>query len=130
MEDAEEQDRYGFVNGVQVELGRFSYGFSSVKILSYDSTDSKLKIGSFCSLGLNLTILTAGEHPTKFITTYPFGHPKFLEKIGGDSDSWKSLSKGNVEIGNDVWIGFGVTILSGVKIVEPAKFIFMNFSKT
>lgn len=116
MEDAEELDRYGFVNGVQIELGRFTYGFSSVKLLSYDSVDTKLKIGSFCSLGLNLTILTSGEHPTKYISTYPFGHPKFVEKIGGDSNCWKSFSKGDVEIGNDVWVGFGVTILSGVNI--------------
>lgn len=120
MEDADILDRNGFIDGVRVELGRLTYGFNTVKILSYDAVDARLKIGSFCSLGRDLSILMAGEHPTKFISTYPFGHPKFIDFIGGKPNAWKSLSKGDVVIGSDVWIGIGVTILSGVTIGHGA----------
>lgn len=36
------------------------------------------------------------------------------------NDKGQSATKGNVEIGNDVWIGFRITILSGVKIADGA----------
>ena len=116
MDDAINLDRQGLIGDVLVNIGRFSYGLSGVQILNYDFKNAKLEIGSFCSLGKDLKILMAGEHPTEYISTYPFGHPKFINEIGGEPSSWQSLSKGNVIIGHDVWIGIGVTILSGVSI--------------
>jgi acetyltransferase-like isoleucine patch superfamily enzyme len=94
-------------------IGDYTYG--NPKIKRYDSQTS-LEIGKFCSIADNVTFLLGGEHRVDWITTYPFnilnknakhilGHPK---------------SKGNIIIENDVWIGFGSTILSGVTIGNGA----------
>ncbi len=116
MIDAESFDRYGVVNRVNVTIGKFTYGFSGVKIHNWDHDNLELKIGSFCSIGSNLNVLMSGEHKINTFTTYPFNHPKFLNELGGDGVSWKSFSKGNIVIQDDVWIGFNCTILSGVTI--------------
>ena len=54
------------------------------------------------------------------IATYPF--PLFFEEWGLDRknviDSWDN--KGDIVIGNDVWIGYEAVILSGVTIGDGA----------
>lgn len=77
---------------------------------------TQLLIGKYCSIAKGVNIFLGGEHRTDWVTTYPFsalwpeakhipGHPK---------------SKGNVIIGNDVWIGALSCILSGVQIGDGA----------
>lgn len=95
------------------EIGKWTYGTPLVQEWGEGST---LKLGSFCSIADEVTILLGGEHRTDWVTTYPFsaiikeaanivGHPR---------------TKGDVLIGNDVWIGRGAVILSGVKIGDGA----------
>jgi acetyltransferase-like isoleucine patch superfamily enzyme len=73
-------------------------------------------MGAFCSIVKGVTILLGGEHHTEWVTTFPFpvlwraarqirGHPK---------------TKGEIIIGNDVWIGQDALILSGVTIGDGA----------
>ena len=74
-----------------------------------------MKIGSFCSIASNCNIYLGGNHRTDWVTTYPFGHIhntifNNFNGIGHPS------TKGDVIIGNDVWIASNVTIMSGVKI--------------
>lgn len=71
-------------------------------------SDANLEIGKFCSIADNVTILLGGEHKLDTISSFPFS----LEK--------NRFSKGDVIIGNDVWIGYGATILSGVSIGDGA----------
>lgn len=98
----------------QYEIGRGTYG-SNLRILR-QKDGATLKIGAFCSIADGVEIFLGGEHRIDWVTTYPFnvmwesakhikGHPK---------------TKGNVEIGNDVWIGRGALIFSGVKIADGA----------
>lgn len=93
------------------EVGRGTYGTPTV--LRYGS-DSKLIIGAFCSISKNVTIFLGGNHRIDWISTYPFymyfGEKYFIENC--------STSNGDVIIGNDVWLGFGSTIMSGVKISD------------
>jgi acetyltransferase-like isoleucine patch superfamily enzyme len=89
------------------EIGEFTYG--SPKVMTY-GTNGKLKIGKFCSIAEGVKIFLGGEHKTKNISTYPF---KEMLKIGTVSTEF---SRGDVTIGNDVWIGYGAIILSGVTI--------------
>ncbi len=72
-------------------------------------------MGNFCSIAENLTVYLGGNHQTKWISTYPFGHihKDVFNKFDGTGHP---STKGDVIIGNDVWIGDGVTIMSGVKI--------------
>lgn len=80
-------------------------------------------IGSFCSMGNNITI-GPGNHPTNWLSTSPFqynsiflNHPE-IRGLGLTGFSFESA--GPVEIGNDVWIGSNTTILSGVSIGHGA----------
>jgi acetyltransferase-like isoleucine patch superfamily enzyme len=95
------------------KIGRGTYG--SPQVLSWrDGT--ALEIGSFCSISDSVTIMLGGEHRTDWVTTYPFSQ-LFPEASGFPGHPH---TKGDVVIGNDVWIGYGALILSGVRIGNGA----------
>ena len=99
----------------QYSIGDYTYG--KPLILDYKHPDVSLTIGKFCAISEGVTILLAGEHDTRRISSYPF--ERFLPPEGKKGDN-AHLTKGPVVIGNDVWIGRGVTILSGAKIGDGA----------
>lgn len=103
-------------NPIVVSVGEFSYG--SPRVLNWGE-DAKLKIGDFCSFADNVTIFTGGNHRSDWVTTYPFGafHKQWPE---AKDISGESLSRGSVVIGNDVWVGYGATIMSGVRVGDGA----------
>lgn len=92
-----------------VEIGEFTYG--SPQIYSY-SLSERLKIGKFCSIGDNISIMLSGNHRDDWCTTYPFN--VFMDEFSYIKGH--PASKGDVIIGNDVWIGNDATIMSGVTI--------------
>ncbi len=94
-------------------IGKFTYG--DPRILTFGD-QSTLKIGKFCSISAEVTILLVGEHRTDWITTYPFN--VLLKEF--NYLSGHPATKGDVIIGNDVWIGTRATILSGLKIGDGA----------
>lgn len=97
----------------QHKIGRFSYGGMTVT----DFGDGgRLYMGSFCSTAEGSRVLLGGGHRTDWVTTYPFN---VLEKKLGDIDG-HPISRGDVVIGNDVWIGTDSMILSGVTIGDGA----------
>lgn len=91
------------------DIGEYTYGRPNVF-----GDEATLKIGKFCSLAMNTTIYLGAEHQTKWVTTYPF-FAKFKEASGTSN-----TTKGNVVIGNDVWLADGVLVLSGVSIGDGA----------
>jgi chloramphenicol O-acetyltransferase type B len=97
----------------QYSIGRGSYGDLAVRTWGEDAT---LSIGAYTSIASGVKVFLGGEHRTDWVTTYPFsvlcesashiqGHPR---------------TKGDVIIGNDVWIGDDALILSGIKIGDGA----------
>jgi acetyltransferase-like isoleucine patch superfamily enzyme len=76
-----------------------------------------LSIGSFCSIASGLQIVS-GQHPAvrhrKAVSNFPFAEHGWGEYPESEMD-------GNVQIGNDVWIGQRVTILAGVQIADGAN---------
>lgn len=100
-----------------MEIGKYSYGQKHISIMG--DSKSKLKIGKFCSIADNITIYLGRNHRTDWVTTYPFGHTHtdVFNKFNGDGHP---QTKGDVIIGNDVWIASHVTIMSGVKIGDGA----------
>lgn len=87
----------------------------------YPINNDKLIIGKFCSIACNSKFLmTSGNHTMKSQSTYTF--PIFYEEWGLDvshiTDAWDN--KGNIIIGNDVWIGYDSIIMSGVHIGDGA----------
>lgn len=87
----------------------------------YPVNKDKLKIGKFCSVACGAKFLfTSANHTMKSLSTYPF--PIFFEEWGLDgkdiSNAWDN--RGDIVIGNDVWIGYEAVILSGVTIGDGA----------
>ncbi len=84
-----------------------------------------VKIGKFCSISKNVSIVL-GQHPSKcFVSTHPVFYS--LRKQVGITfvnkqkfDEFKLVDGFSVIIGNDVWIGDGVKIMEGVKIGDGA----------
>jgi acetyltransferase-like isoleucine patch superfamily enzyme len=97
-----------------LSVGLYTYGADNLRILFRDSGE-KVKIGKFCSIAKDVTIVLGGGHRHDWITTYPFGHVAQTD-FGNEQSFGHPTTKGSVTIGNDVWIGFGVTIMSGVSI--------------
>ncbi|MEM9574934.1 MAG: CatB-related O-acetyltransferase, partial [Pseudomonadota bacterium] len=80
---------------------------------------SSLEIGSFCSIAENVQIFLGGNHRVDWGTTFPFGHV-FEQKLGSKKTPGHPSTKGNVVIGNDVWLGSGATIMSGISVGHGA----------
>lgn len=81
----------------------------------------KLKIGKFCSIACGARfIFTSANHAMGSLSTYPF--PIFFEEWGSDVKNIRSAwdNKGDIVIGNDVWIGYEAVIMSGVSIGDGA----------
>lgn len=93
-------------------IGAWTYG--NPEILAWENSGG-LSIGKYCSIAANVSILLGGEHDPGAVSTFPFG--EFLAPELGSSHEF---SKGDLIIGNDVWIGRGATILSGVRIGDGA----------
>jgi chloramphenicol O-acetyltransferase type B len=97
------------------QIGEYSYAFGMPVVRDWNQ-GTKLVIGKFCSVSPNVQILLGGNHRSDWVTTYPFPN-FFAEAIHLGS---AGFSKGDVVIGNDVWIGLGAIILSGVTIGDGA----------
>lgn len=97
-------------NPENVSVGYKSYG--ELNVFSWNAHNEFLKIGSYVSIAKNVTFILGGNHSTTGFMTYPV-----MAKLQLDAgDSRDSYSKGCIVIDNDVWLGFGSIILSGVKI--------------
>jgi len=97
----------------QYTIGKWSYG--KLKIVSH-MEGASLKIGSFCSFSTEIKIFLGGEHRIDWVTTYPFN--KLWESA--KAFTGHPSTKGDVIIGNDVWVGHAAIILSGVTIGDGA----------
>lgn len=90
-------------------------------LYQYPINNDKLIIGKFCSIACKAKFLmTSGNHTMESLATYTF--PIFYEEWGLDvshiTDAWDN--KGDIVIGNDVWIGYDAIIMPGVKIGDGA----------
>ena len=87
----------------------------------YPINNDKLIIGKFCSIACGAKFLfNSANHTMKSLSSYPF--PLFFDEWGLDmkdvTQSWDN--KGDIVIGNDVWIGYEAVIMAGVKIGDGA----------
>ena len=87
----------------------------------YPVNGDKLIIGAFCSIACGAKFLfNSANHTLRSLSTYPF--PIFYEEWGlkreNVTNAWDN--KGNIVVGNDVWIGYEAVILAGVTIGDGA----------
>lgn len=127
----EHYDRLCFLKNIvknpNIIVGDYTYydDFESVdnfeKNVKYhfEFTGDQLIIGKFCMIASDVQfIMNGANHLTEAISTYPFAI--FGNGWEGAMEGKTYPSKGNIEIGHDVWLGYRATIMAGVKIGHGA----------
>jgi len=114
------------VNHPCIEAGDYSYyddpqggdRFMENVLYLHEWSSEKLIIGKFCAFATGTSfIMDGGNHAINGLSTFPF--PIF--RRGWDKEGVPPFpSKGDTVIGNDVWTGYGVTIMPGVTIGDGA----------
>ena len=119
------------VTGENIEVGDYTIyndfandprDFEKNNVLyHYPINGDKLKIGRFCSIACGAKFLfNSANHTLGSLSTYPF--PIFYDEWGLEgknvADAWDN--KGDIVLGNDVWVGYEAVIMSGVTIGNGA----------
>lgn len=97
-------------NPEKVIVGNATYG--GIRVLNH-GIDEILKIGNYCSIAPEVVFILNSDHRTDVLSTFPF-------KVIFMGQQNEAISKGNIVIEDDVWIGYGACILSGVHIGQGA----------
>lgn len=87
----------------------------------YPVNHERLRIGKFCSIACGAKFLfNCANHSLRSLSTYTF--PLFYDEWELDKADVASAwdNKGDIVIGNDVWIGFEAVIMAGVHIGNEA----------
>lgn len=115
------------IQNPNIEVGAYTYydDFSDVRNFEknvkyhFDFIGDKLIIGKFCMIASDVTfIMNGANHLTRAVSSYPFAIFGNGWEHAMDGKSYPT--KGNTVIGNDVWIGYGATIMPGVNIGNGA----------
>ena len=119
------------VTGTNIEVGDYTIyndfvndprDFEKNNVLyHYPVNGDRLVIGKFCSIACGARFMfTSGNHSMRSLSNYTF--PIFFDEWELDAknirDAWDN--KGDIVIGNDVWIGYEAVIMSGVRIGDGA----------
>lgn len=87
----------------------------------YPINNDRLIIGKFCSIACGAKfIFNCANHTLKSLSTYTF--PLFFEEWDLPKSEVASAwdNKGDIIVGNDVWIGYDAVIMAGVTIGDGA----------
>jgi acetyltransferase-like isoleucine patch superfamily enzyme len=97
-----------------------TYFDRNINIISW-SDDYSINVGKYCSIGRDCNFFLHANHRPDWITTssqlWGLVTPEIAEM---HMSMGHPACKGNIIIGNDVWIGAKSTIMSGVKIGHGA----------
>lgn len=116
------------VNNPNIIIGDYTYyddpedseNFERNVLYHFPFIGDKLVIGKFCALARGVKfIMNGANHKMSGVSTYPFwifgnGWEKSLPPME------ELPYKGDTVVGNDVWIGYDVLIMPGVKIGNGA----------
>ena len=93
----------------KISVGNHTYG--GISFLTFDNNDEHLYIGNCCSIAEGVCFIGGGEHNYKRMFLFPvYSH------VFGNTSFEPTPTKGPIYIEDDVWIGYGAIILSGVRI--------------
>ncbi len=99
-----------------VSVGRHSFGYG-VDTFQIYMEGARIEVGAFCSIHRESRVLAGSEHVTTRASTFPFNAQLFDPAAGNRGEA---IDRGPTVIGNDVWIGIGAIILSGVTLGDGA----------
>jgi len=98
-------------------FGKYTYGTPEI---CWKNDDASLEVKNFTSIAKDVKIYLGNGfgHDTSFVSTYPFSfiYKSTFPNVRNTSRN----TRGDVVIGNDVWIGENVIIMSGVEIGDGA----------
>ncbi|MDV8927384.1 CatB-related O-acetyltransferase [Leuconostoc mesenteroides] len=95
----------------RVKVGKASYG--KLNIHYWGSENECLQVGNYVSIADDVLFSLGGNHNIESSTVYPY-------KVMFLGEKTEAISKGPIIVEDDVWIGEGAYILSGVKIGQGA----------
>lgn len=101
----------GALNLNSISVGRKTYG--PLSVWAFGQFGEELRIGNFVSIAEDVKFLLGGNHPYDGFSTFPFRSKYFGHNV-------EAQTKGPIVVGDDVWICFNSTILSGVTIGQGA----------
>ena len=85
----------------------------------FDFTGDKLVIGKFCMIASDVKfIMNGANHLSDSVSAYPFAI--FGNGWEGAMEGRKYPYKGDLIIGNDVWIGYNATLMAGITVHDGA----------
>jgi acetyltransferase-like isoleucine patch superfamily enzyme len=99
-----------------VKIGRHTFGHGADTFHIY-MPGARIEVGAFCSMHREARVLAGSEHIMTRASTFPFNARLFDPAKGNLGEA---IDKGTTTIGNDVWIGIGAIILSGVLVGDGA----------
>lgn len=114
------------VTNPQIEIGEYTYyhdfddplGFERNVKYCFPFIGDRLIIGRFCSIASGATfVMNGGNHLVDTVSSFPFAIFG-----GGWADAMPSAwpHRGDLVVGNDVWIGTDATLMPGVKVGDGA----------
>ena len=116
------------INNPNIIVGDFTYyddpedseNFERNVLYHFPFIGDKLIIGKFCAIAKGVQfIMNGANHKISGFSTYPF----YIFGNGWEKAMPQASDlpyKGDTEIGNDVWIGYGALIMPGVKVGNGA----------
>jgi len=99
----------------RLTMGRCSYG--DPVLATFPGDTACARIGSFTSIGPDVVLMDGGDHRLDWVSTYPF---RARLELPGAYEDGHPRSRGDVEIGSDVWIGRGARVRSGITVGDGA----------
>lgn len=99
-----------------VEQGRGTYGDYRVRFWTGDP-EAWVRIGNYTSIAAGTELIIGGGHRPDWASNYPF---RLNFQLPGALHDGLPVTRGDINIGSDVWVGRNATILSGVTIGHGA----------
>lgn len=94
-----------------VSVGKSSYG--ELNVVSFGG-QNRLHIGNYVSIAQKVTFLLDVEHYIDHISTFPFRVKTLCQTES------EAFGKGDIVVEDDAWIGYGATVMSGVRVGQGA----------
>ncbi len=117
-----------FIKASNIHIGDYTYfddrrhgpeNFETYNVLyNYDFSKVKLVMGKFCAIAAETKFIMTGDHKLDAVSTFPF--PIFQHGWETVYDVAALPVKGDIIIGNDVWLGYDSMIKNGVTIGDGA----------
>ncbi len=117
----------------RISVGEFSYYHNFEKLDDYvvalapylfPLSPDRLIIGKFVQIAHGVRFITASaNHDMRGFSTYPFMNFMMTPETTSDDIEQmfeSSKNRGDITVGNDVWIGMDATIMPGVRIGDGA----------